>query len=80
MSGETEFWTKKSFSRLNKVQLVEATNWLCTSDKDLSLIVKQFGIPPLWQRPEGFCTLIFLILDLINELKLIINPLVQLDT
>lgn len=63
MSGETEFWTKKSFSRLNKVQLVEATNWLCTRDKDLSLIVKQFGIPPLWQRPEGFCTLIFLILE-----------------
>ena len=63
MSGETQIWTKKSFGRLDKIHLVEATNWLCMRDKDLSLVVKQIGIPPLWQRPEGFCTLLFLILE-----------------
>jgi len=32
-------------------------------DKDLRLIIKQYGYPPLWQRPEGFTTLVHIILE-----------------
>jgi len=32
-------------------------------DKDLRLIIKQYGYPPLWHRPEGFATLVHIILE-----------------
>ena len=32
-------------------------------DKDLGQIIRQYGYPPLWQRQEGFATLVHIILE-----------------
>ena len=48
---------------LTKGQLLKATAKLCSQDADLEKVVKKFGAPPLWNRPEGFRTLIYLILE-----------------
>ena len=36
---------------------------LARKDKDLKLVIKQYGYPPLWRRPEGFATLVHIILE-----------------
>ena len=48
---------------LNKAHLVKATNLLCAQDPDLAEVVQEFGVPPLWKRPQGFRTLFYLILE-----------------
>ena len=48
---------------LNKENLVEATKLLCASDSELAGVVHEFGVPPLWKRPQGFRTLFYLILE-----------------
>lgn len=37
--------------------------WLCRRDDDLARVVKTHGPPPLWVRPQGFGTLVFIILE-----------------
>ncbi len=36
---------------------------LSRKDKDLAQIISQYGYPPLWQRSEGFATLVHIILE-----------------
>jgi len=36
---------------------------LARKDKDLAGIIRQYGYPPLWHRPEGFATLVHVILE-----------------
>ncbi|NKB19409.1 MAG: DNA-3-methyladenine glycosylase 2 family protein [Alphaproteobacteria bacterium] len=48
---------------LNKARLAEATAALCERDSDLAKVVEEFGVPPLWKRPQGFRTLLYLILE-----------------
>ncbi len=48
---------------LTKGRLLRATSKLCSQDADLEKVVKKYGVPPLWNRPEGFRTLIYLILE-----------------
>jgi len=48
---------------LNEILLLKAVDDLVTQDSDLKNIVKKFGPPPLWDREEGFDTLIRIILE-----------------
>jgi DNA-3-methyladenine glycosylase II len=48
---------------LNTENLVEYCRKLAKRDKDLSYIFDKFGKPPLWERKEGFATLIHIILE-----------------
>ena len=36
---------------------------LARKDKDLAQIIKQYGYPPIWHRPEGLATLVHIILE-----------------
>lgn len=49
--------------RLNSRSLLEAVEQLAKKDKHLKQIVTQYGLPPLWEREEGFQTLILIILE-----------------
>ena len=49
--------------RLNSRSLLEAVGQLAKNDKYLKQIVTQYGPPPLWEREEGFQTLILIILE-----------------
>jgi len=48
---------------LTKKSLAEATDLLATIDKDLALVLRDNGTPPLWARRSGFVTLIRIILE-----------------
>lgn len=37
--------------------------WLAERDNDLAAVVAKFGMPPLWERPQGFPTLVHIILE-----------------
>ena len=52
--------TDLSFSKENFYSLCDK---LARKDKDLALIIRQYGYPPLWHRPEGFATLVHIILE-----------------
>lgn len=43
--------------------LREAVQSLCNADPRLGVLVDRWGYPPLWDRPEGFMTLLFIILE-----------------
>lgn len=49
--------------RLNKRSLLKAVEYLEMRDRQLKPIVSKFGPPPLWEREEGFKTLIYIILE-----------------
>jgi len=49
--------------RLNKKSLIKAIEYLEVRDRHLKLVVSKFGLPPLWEREEGFKTLIYIILE-----------------
>ena len=49
-----------SFSHSDFHQLCDAVG---RRDKDLRLIIREHGYPPLWSRPEGFATLVHIILE-----------------
>jgi DNA-3-methyladenine glycosylase II len=49
--------------RLNKKSLLKAVEYLEVRDRHLKLVVSEFGPPPLWEREEGFKTLICIILE-----------------
>ena len=42
-----------------KIALAE----LCAADSDLAGVVASYGPPPIWRRPAGFRTLLYLILE-----------------
>ena len=49
--------------RLNKNLLTKAVEYLEVRDRLLKLAVSKYGPPPLWERVEGFKTLIYIILE-----------------
>ena len=40
-----------------------ALSEICAADVDLAAVVDKFGPPPIWRRPAGFRTLLYLILE-----------------
>lgn len=48
---------------LDDVRLAVAAHDLAARDPDLAAIVARWGPPPLWARPPGFSTLIYIILE-----------------
>ncbi|MDA0991798.1 MAG: DNA-3-methyladenine glycosylase 2 family protein [Verrucomicrobia bacterium] len=42
-----------------KIALAE----ICAADSDLAAVVASYGPPPIWRRPAGFRTLLYLILE-----------------
>ena len=48
---------------LNKSQLAKAVNALSMRVTEFKDIRDQFGVPPLWDRPAGFDTLLYIILE-----------------
>ncbi len=48
---------------LNKSTLEKACRELAGRDSDLAFVYKMYGAPPLWDRPEGFATLLQIILE-----------------
>lgn len=49
--------------RLNHRTLLEGIHFLESKDRMLQSIVTRYGSPPLWEREQGFATLIFIILE-----------------
>lgn len=49
--------------RLDQRSLEVGVRELCARDSDLAALVSQFGSPPLWERAEGFVTLVRMILE-----------------
>jgi len=43
--------------------LKKATDLLCKQVPQFAQVVKQYGYPPLWEREEGFITLVHIILE-----------------
>lgn len=56
-------------SRLNKGSLELATKELAKKIPQFKNILDQFGVPPLWDRPSGFSTLVYIILEQQVSLK-----------
>lgn len=50
-------------ARLTPATLLEAVQQLCVRDTALATLVAHHGVPPLWPRPEGFVTLVRMILE-----------------
>jgi DNA-3-methyladenine glycosylase II len=48
---------------LSEATLAAAAHHLAKRDKDLALILTTYGPPPLWARPQGFPTLLRIILE-----------------
>jgi len=40
-----------------------ALDEICAADSDLAAVVASYGRPPIWRRPAGFRTLLYLILE-----------------
>ena len=52
-----------SSRRLTMATLQEGARALADRDRDLARIVDRHGIPPMWGRPPGFATLVWIILE-----------------
>lgn len=50
-------------SSLTRTTLLVAAKHLATRDRDLRSVFEQHGPPPLWSRPQGFPTLVKIILE-----------------
>lgn len=48
---------------LTRARLSEAAYLLASKDEDLAQLLKTDGVPPLWSRPQGFRTLIRIVLE-----------------
>ena len=48
---------------LDNERLLKACEALASIDKHLALVFKKYGAPPLWDRPQGFATLLQIILE-----------------
>lgn len=49
--------------RLNEASLARGVRALSERDADLARIARAYGTPPLWEREEGFATLVLTILE-----------------
>jgi DNA-3-methyladenine glycosylase II len=48
---------------LDAARLAQGGAYLCAADPDLARIYAELGLPPLWERPPGFPTLVWIILE-----------------
>lgn len=48
---------------LDDIKLREAVHQLAARDADLAGVVARYGVPPLWDRPPGFASLVRTILE-----------------
>jgi len=48
---------------INEVTLPVMVQVLCERDSDFAQVYETLGLPPMWSRPEGFATLIHIILE-----------------
>ena len=53
----------ESPSLLTQETLALAVRELAARDPDLAGIVGRFGPPPMWDRPAGFATLVYIVLE-----------------
>ena len=51
------------FRTINRRNLADACKELARIDTDLAHVLNRHGVPPLWDRPQGFTTLIHIILE-----------------
>lgn len=51
------------FRTINRRNLPQVCKGLSKLDEDLALVLDRHGVPPLWDRPQGFATLIHIILE-----------------
>lgn len=49
--------------RLDTARFEEAVQLLASEDDDISRVVEDHGVPEFWSRPEGFSTLVMLIIE-----------------
>ncbi len=54
---------KRTTKQLDETTLLRGVRQLGARDSDLAMIVSRFGPPPMWERQQGFCTLIHIILE-----------------
>ena len=50
-------------NHLNRTVLLQGVHELSQMDNGLGRIASRYGAPPLWKRPQGFATLIHIILE-----------------
>jgi DNA-3-methyladenine glycosylase II len=55
MTKPVRHFTKRSLDR--------AVTALASVDSDLARVIAAFGYPPLWERPTGFPTLVYIVLE-----------------
>lgn len=48
---------------LTQESLLEGARWLANRDPNLAAVLQTYGPPPLWDRPPGFATLVYIILE-----------------
>lgn len=51
------------YTSLTKSTLLEAAQAVARADPDLARVLETLGPPPLWDRPQGFATLVYIILE-----------------
>ncbi|MBV8858260.1 MAG: DNA-3-methyladenine glycosylase 2 family protein [Acidobacteria bacterium] len=49
--------------KLTRASLARGVRALCEVDEDLARVARAYGVPPLWEREEGFPTLVLTILE-----------------
>ena len=49
--------------RLTRASLARGVRELAEADEDLARVARAYGMPPLWEREEGFATLVLTILE-----------------
>jgi DNA-3-methyladenine glycosylase II len=49
--------------RLTRASLARGVRALSETDEDLARVARAYGLPPLWEREEGFATLVLTILE-----------------
>ena len=54
---------KETVRKLTERSLLRAVGTLCERDASLAMIVDRYGPPPLWEREQGFHTLIHIVLE-----------------
>ena len=55
--------TKAEVVRLTRASLARGVRELSERDADLAQVARAYGLPPLWEREEGFATLVLTILE-----------------
>ena len=62
-SSKSRATTMSAQSSLSHIGLQAAVAQLMRQDTGLATIVERYGVPPMWDRPRGFATLVQIILE-----------------